>query len=114
MPANGKYASKLVGIRVLVIGGTSGVGLVVAEAAMELGAAAVVISSSNADRVNAAASHLRTSYPVKNCSIRGVPCDLKQEEQLEPSIATLFDALTLNGTEKLDHIVFTVGRPPCT
>ncbi|KAH7124558.1 hypothetical protein EDB81DRAFT_664515 [Dactylonectria macrodidyma] len=112
MSANSKYASKLVGTRVLIIGGTAGIGLAVAEASVELGAATIVISSSNADRINAAVSHLRKSYPTTSCSIMGFPCDLKQEELLEPNIAALFDASTSNGTEKLDHIVFTAGDDP--
>ncbi|CAG9948166.1 unnamed protein product [Clonostachys rosea f. rosea IK726] len=112
MSANGKYASKLVGKRVLIIGGTAGIGLAVAEASVELGAVAVVISSSNAGRIDAAVSHLQKSYPTANCNIMGFKCDLKQEELLEPNIAALFDASTSNGTEKLDHIVFTAGDHP--
>ncbi|KAL6405265.1 Glucose/ribitol dehydrogenase [Ilyonectria robusta] len=54
MSTKSKYASKLVGARVLIIGGTAGVGLAVAEASVELGAATVIISSSNPNRIDAA------------------------------------------------------------
>ncbi|KAK7402577.1 hypothetical protein QQX98_011682 [Neonectria punicea] len=112
MSVNGKYASKLTGARVLIIGGTTGVGLAVAKASVEFGAASVIISSSNPDRINAAVLHLQQSYSTASCDIMGFPCDLKQEELLEPSIAALFDFSTTNGTKKLDHVIYTAGDQP--
>lgn len=109
---SGKYASKLFGARILIIGGTSGVGLAVAEASVELGASTVVISSSNTERIDAAVSHLRKSYSETACNIIGFRCDLKQEELVEHNVAALFDASTSSGAEKLDHIVFTAGDQP--
>ncbi|KAF7557005.1 hypothetical protein G7Z17_g1004 [Cylindrodendrum hubeiense] len=106
-----KHASKLAGTRVLVIGGTTGVGLAVAEACVDSGAASVIISSSNIDRINSAVSQLRSSFPDTNCQIIGFPCDLKHESSLESNIAALFEASTPNGT-KLDHVVVTAGDRP--
>ncbi|PVH68003.1 NAD(P)-binding protein [Cadophora sp. DSE1049] len=109
MPDQHKYISKLAGARILIIGGSSGIGFAVAEASIEYGAAAVVISSSNTNRINTAISQLRGSYPTTNCQVAGFPCDLKQEDSIESNIATLFDAATLKGTQMFDHIVFTAG-----
>ena len=54
-----KHISKLAGANVLIIGGTAGVGYAVAEAVVEYGAASVILSSSNLDRVSASTSRLR-------------------------------------------------------
>lgn len=77
MSTKSKYASKLVGARVLIIGGIAGVGLAVAEASVELGAATVIVSSSNPDRIDAAVLHLEKTYPTISCNIIGFLCDLK-------------------------------------
>jgi NAD(P)-dependent dehydrogenase (short-subunit alcohol dehydrogenase family) len=49
--------AKLDGAKVVVIGGASGVGFAVAEAALEAGAQ-VIVGSSNASRIEAAAERL--------------------------------------------------------
>ncbi|KAK4866007.1 hypothetical protein LT330_008747 [Penicillium expansum] len=107
-----KYISKLAGANVLIIGGTAGVGYAVAEAVVEYGAASVVLSSSNLDRVSASTSRLRESYPSTACDIVGFACDLKQESLLEFNIEALFNAATSNGKRQLDHVVFTAGDHP--
>lgn len=55
---------------------------------------------------------LRAFYPSSSCQINGFTCDLKQEPLLEANIEGLFSAATLNGTRKLNHIVFTAGDHP--
>ncbi|KAG5659517.1 hypothetical protein KAF25_002076 [Fusarium avenaceum] len=112
MSTQSHYTSKLVGTRVLVIGGTTGVGLAVAEACIDSGAASVIVSSSNIDRINAAVSHLRDYCPDAKCHILGFPCDLKHEKSLETNIEALFSASTSNGTNNLDHVVVTAGDRP--
>ncbi|CAI7589385.1 unnamed protein product [Penicillium crustosum] len=110
-PVN-KHISKLAGANVLIIGGTAGVGYAVAEAVVEYGAASVILSSSNLDRVSASTSRLRESYPSTACEITGFACDLKQESLLESNIESLFKAATLEGTRQLNHVIFTAGDHP--
>ena len=84
--------AKLDGTRVLVIGGASGVGFAVAAAAMEAGAE-VVVGSSQAPRVQAAAERLGQGA-------KGQVVDVKDEA----SVAAFFDA-----AGRFDHLVFTAG-----
>jgi NAD(P)-dependent dehydrogenase (short-subunit alcohol dehydrogenase family) len=85
-------ARTLAGQRVVVIGGTSGIGRAVAEAALADGAE-VVVASSNPTNVEAAAARL-------GAGARGMAVDVKDEA----SIAAFFAALGA-----LDHLVFTAG-----
>lgn len=84
--------SKLDGAKVVVIGGTSGVGHAVAAAALEAGAA-VVVGSSQTPRVEAAAERLGRGA-------RGQTIDVRDEA----SVAAFFAAVG-----PLDHLVFTAG-----
>jgi NAD(P)-dependent dehydrogenase (short-subunit alcohol dehydrogenase family) len=105
-----KFLHKLAGQRVLILGGTSGMGFAVAEGAVELGAT-VIVSSSSSDKVARAVDRLRSSYPDASSRISGYPCDLANAESLESNLETLFNGATSNGTHKLDHIVYTAGNP---
>lgn len=103
-----KY-NRLAGKRVLVIGGTSGIGFCVAEAALEYGAH-LVLSSSNPSQLDKAVTRLREAYPArKNQTITTHACDLSNTESLDSNIEQLLHAATDGNTEKLDHIVFTAG-----
>ena len=84
--------AKLDGAKVLVIGGASGVGFAVAEAAMAAGAE-VVVGSSQAARIEAAAKKLGQGT-------RGLTVDVKDEA----SVAAFFEA-----AGPFDHLVFTAG-----
>jgi NAD(P)-dependent dehydrogenase (short-subunit alcohol dehydrogenase family) len=112
MSDQNRFASKLAGTRILIIGGSSGIGFAVAEASIEYGAATVIISGSSPERVKTATSRLSNSYATKNCQIIGFACNLKQEDSLESDIAALFDTASSNGTEKISHVVFTGGDQP--
>ena len=101
-----KYTTKLVGKRVLVIGGTSGVGFCVAEAALECGAH-VMICGSRQSKLDNALSRLKSAYPEKSSNIRGQTCDLSEPQFLESRLEVLLQATA--GGSKLDHIVFTAG-----
>lgn len=101
-----KYTSKLHNARVLVIGGTSGLGFCVAEAALEHGAQ-VCISGSKQPKLDQAVSRLQSTYPEKASNIHGYVCDLSQPEKLESSIETLLKAAAAD--TKIDHIAFTAG-----
>ena len=97
-----KYTNKLANARVLIIGGTSGIGFCVAEACLEAGCH-VTISSSQPTRITSSISRLLTSYPSAKSRLTGHACDLASPD-VEANIESLFSKL---GT--LDHIVFTAG-----
>ena len=103
-----KYTSKLHDARVLVLGGTSGIGFCVAEAALEHGAL-VCISGSKQPKLDKAVSRLQSTYPEKTSNIYGHVCDLSQHQQLESNIESLLEAAAAD--TKIDHIVFTAGDP---
>ncbi len=106
MPTTSKYTSKLHGKRILVLGGTSGIGFCVAEASLESGAT-VIISSSQQSKIDKKIEQLRTSYP--NAKISGYPCDLANPSAIEQNIDYLLKCATDDGANKLDHAVFTAG-----
>ena len=99
-----KYLNKLQDARVLIIGGTSGLGFGVAEAVLDCGASKVIISSSNESRVQEAIARLKTSFPHSKAEISGYSCNLGDEATLESNIKTLFSKVG-----ELDHIVFSAG-----
>ncbi len=105
-----KYVSKLSGTWVLIIGGTSGIGFAVAEAALEHGAS-VILSGSNPTRLADAIHRLKTSYPDRAAQVSGQTCDLSQPQSIESNLSALFDAAAAAATRPIDHIVFTAGDP---
>ncbi|OAL34872.1 hypothetical protein AYO20_05832 [Fonsecaea nubica] len=107
MTDQAKYINKLKGARVLIIGGTSGIGFGVAEAVIEHGAGKVIVSSSRESRVNDAVARLKASYPSSTASIEGYVCDVGELGTMEDNIKELF---TKVGT--LDHIVYSAGDNP--
>jgi NAD(P)-dependent dehydrogenase (short-subunit alcohol dehydrogenase family) len=80
------------GKRVLVVGGGSGIGFAVAEAAQHEGAV-VTVASSNAERVAAAAQRLGNAATGERMDVTD-----------EASVAAFFEAHT-----PFDHIAFTAG-----
>jgi NAD(P)-dependent dehydrogenase (short-subunit alcohol dehydrogenase family) len=105
-----KFVNKLQGQRVVVFGGTSGIGFAVAEGAIEYGAI-VLVSSSSPDKVANAVERLRTSYPEAIDRISGQVCDLADEATIEASLEALFNKVTDNGANEVNHIVYTAGAP---
>ncbi|KAL8732458.1 MAG: hypothetical protein Q9181_003941 [Wetmoreana brouardii] len=97
-----KYTDKLANARVLVIGGSSGIGFSVAEACLENNCT-VIISSSQRSRIDSAISRLLSSYPSAKDRLSGHPCDLSSPT-LEENIKSLFSKVST-----LDHIVYTAG-----
>ena len=87
-----QQASGLHNKRIVILGGSSGIGLAVAEQAAALGAK-LVITSSNAERVQKAVESLGNDA-------QGHPVDLSDEQAVE----TLFSKLGA-----FDHLVFTAG-----
>ncbi|GLA08011.1 hypothetical protein AnigIFM60653_009536 [Aspergillus niger] len=122
--------NKLSNSRVLIIGGTSGIGFAVARAALEH-SANIIISSSNSQRVSSTISRLQTLYPdnVYTDRITGRPCDLGDQATHEQNLLSLLDYATSpllfpNTTSParsnddtiervlLSHIIYTAGTPP--
>ncbi|KAK5655678.1 hypothetical protein OQA88_5611 [Cercophora sp. LCS_1] len=100
--ASPKYINKLASRRILILGGTSGVGFAVAQAALEYGAI-VTISSSNPAKLERALSRLDSA------NANGAVCDLADTDKIEENLVALFNFATSNGQYKLDHVVFTAG-----
>ncbi|KAF2224200.1 hypothetical protein BDZ85DRAFT_280809 [Elsinoe ampelina] len=103
-----KYTSKLHGKRILIIGGSAGIGYAVAEASLEHGAH-VTISSSQPSRIDRAITSLLHSYPSAKSRLQGHPADMATSPTLESNIVSLLDFATEKNTKKLDHIVWTAG-----
>ena len=110
MPNSTKYSSKLQGKRVVIFGGSSGLGYAAAEAAIEAGAH-VTICSSKEFRVEFALYRLAESYPSARSRLAGHTCDLSNPDNLEDNISTFFDEATSDKdvNTKVDHIIFTAG-----
>ena len=98
-----KYTTKLSGKRILIIGGSSGIGYCVAEASLESGAS-VIVSSSNETKISSSINSLLESYPSAKDRVSGHPCDLSS-----PSLESNIEELLTQCGGKLDHIVFTAG-----
>lgn len=113
-----KYTNKLAGQRVLILGGTSGIGFGVAEAALEHGAH-LVISSSNQSKLDKTVERLKEAYPTQTQKqiITTHVCDLSDAANLDANFEALFQAATVGGI-KLNHVVTTAGDalqlPPLT
>lgn len=104
MTDSNKYSNKLAGTRVLIIGGSSGIGYCVAEACLEFGAS-VVISSSRKSRIDSSINQLLQTYPSAQGRIVGYACDLSS-----PSVeANIEQLLKRCGESRFDHIVHTAG-----
>jgi NAD(P)-dependent dehydrogenase (short-subunit alcohol dehydrogenase family) len=89
--------ASLTGSRVIVVGGSSGIGLGVAGAALEKGARLVLVGRSP-EKLEAAATRLSTPDRVETLA-----ADMTREDE----VARLFDRV---GT--FDHLVSTAGAPP--
>jgi NAD(P)-dependent dehydrogenase (short-subunit alcohol dehydrogenase family) len=104
-----KYTNKLQGRRVLVLGGSTGIGFCVAEAAVEHGAF-VTISSSNQTKLDKAVARLQShakAVGVSPSNITAKTCDLANEDTLDRNVIDLLEFATRDG--KLDHVAFSAG-----
>ena len=105
MAAITPYKDKLAGKSILIIGGTSGIGLSVASLCLAHGAR-VIISSSTEPKLSNALSRLKTAYPQGN--LQGQICDLRAAT-VESSVKALFETVG-----HVDHVVHTAGDPLAT
>ncbi|GJN68173.1 short-chain dehydrogenase [Purpureocillium lilacinum] len=111
-----RFISKLQDRRVLVLGGTSGIGFAVAEAALEHGAQ-VIVSSSNEDKVSNAIERLRkVACPLEpnhsasgGARVTGTTCNVGDPATLNANLKALLEFATTSRTQLLDHVVYTVG-----
>ncbi|RAK91160.1 short-chain dehydrogenase [Aspergillus costaricaensis CBS 115574] len=121
--------NKLTNTRVLLIGGTSGIGFAVARAALEHGAS-IILSSSKEEKVQSAISRLQHLYPDPSFTSRitGKAYDLSDQSTLETTIISLLDYATSpsifptttttntskeeNGRVLINHIIYTSGTRP--
>ncbi|KAK3372332.1 hypothetical protein B0H63DRAFT_292304 [Podospora didyma] len=97
---------KLQDKHVLVIGGSSGIGAGVAEAAVASGAR-VTISSSSQTKVDSVVNRLATDYPES--SVCGLASDLSKPT-VEADLDALFAAAkSAQGGVVVNHVVYTAG-----
>ena len=107
--ASYKFINKLQGRRILIFGGTSGIGFAVAEACVEHGCT-VIVSGSNSPNLENTVLRLQTLYPyIASSQIITHACDLSDKETLESNVQTLLSVVTRGANDKLDHVVFTAG-----
>jgi NAD(P)-dependent dehydrogenase (short-subunit alcohol dehydrogenase family) len=104
-----KYVSKLSKNRILIFGGSSGIGYCVAEAALEHGAT-VIISGSGSAKLVAAINKLKRTYPELAGNVQGYTCDLSQPQALEANVSAIFREACPDALSKLNHIVFCAGN----
>ena len=103
------YLDRLRDARVLVIGGSSGIGFGVASATVAQGAH-VILASSSQSKIDAAMQRLHDAHPDNISNISGHACDLADPAALEANLRVLLDSIAQStGGVKLDHIVFTAG-----
>ena len=95
-----KY-NKLAGYRILIIGGSSGIGYAVAEGSLA-SQASVIITSSSASNLSNKMTQLRSDFPSGDVS--GYNCDLSSFDSLEDNLKQL-----LHQAGPIDHVVFTAG-----
>lgn len=99
-----QYASKLAGQRVLIIGGTGGIGIALAKACIENGAE-VILSSSRDSSIQSAIGDVLADYPSAKSRLSGFPYDLSGTD-MEVNIENLFKQVGGN----VDHIVYMVDN----
>lgn len=97
-----RFTNRLEGQRALLVGGTGGVGISVAQALLEFGAT-IILSSSREAKVKDACAGLANHYPGAKDRISGYACDLGTPD-VESNIEELF-----NKVGAVDHIVYMAG-----
>ncbi|OCT50726.1 3-oxoacyl-[acyl-carrier-protein] reductase FabG [Cladophialophora carrionii] len=97
-----RFSNKLAGKRVLLVGGTGGVGMSVAQALIEFGAS-IILSSSREAKVREVCAQLIGTYPEARDRVSGYACDLASPS-VEANIEELFTKVG-----EIDHIVYMAG-----
>ena len=91
-----KFASKLHGTSILVLGGTSGIGYAIAEACIEFHCKRLTIFGSRQSSVDDVIARIRASYPAEAfpTELVGQLCDLSNVERIEDNLTSLLDFAT--------------------
>ncbi|KAF7371283.1 NAD(P)-binding protein [Mycena sanguinolenta] len=101
----------LLNSRVLIIGGSSGIGLAVASGALASGSR-VHITSLTAEKLSTKIRQLQSLYPGSH--IGGSIANLSSVETLEETLRSVLTAAVTETEGPLDHIVYTAGELPET
>ena len=106
-----RFTTKLSNRKVLIIGGSAGLGLSIASGVLEFGGIAI-ISSSSQPRIDSAVKSLQSTYPSAASRIHGLTIDLATNDSsvLDTRVLQLLEASKAahNGAP-IDHIAFTAG-----
>ncbi|KAJ5766294.1 uncharacterized protein N7511_003910 [Penicillium nucicola] len=113
-PRTTKYTGQLCDKQVLIVGGSSGIGYAVAEAALEH-QANVTIVGSNTIKLEKALAQLKTAYPTQTTAerLRGISCDLGDAKNLETNVQRILEFAAAGN--KVNHVVITAAdmtQPP--
>lgn len=107
-PPSVHSTQKLAGSRVLILGGSSGIGFAVAAAALDHGAH-VIIASSQESKIKLAIERLKAINKSFASKIEGYQCNLSSAENMESNIISLFENATQSKAAPINHIVYTAG-----
>lgn len=97
-----RFTNKLADQRVLLVGGTGGVGISVAQALIESGAS-IILSSSRESKVKDVCAQLISDYPEAKNRVMGFACDLASPN-VEANIEELFKKVG-----EVNHVVYMAG-----
>ncbi|KAI8295261.1 Short-chain dehydrogenase/reductase ATR9 [Colletotrichum sp. SAR 10_98] len=92
--------------RVLILGGSAGIGKGVASAALAAGAK-VFLSSSNPSKISATVTEFQSTYPDANVS--GIAADLAQVDTIEANLEKVLKTAVAELGGPLEHITYTAG-----
>lgn len=99
----------ITGQSVFILGGSSGIGYAIADLCLRENAR-VAIASSSQSKLDHAIQRLRNSVPHSAQNISAYAIDLNSED-VEASLEKLLSEVTKQGSEPLDHIINTAGKP---
>jgi NAD(P)-dependent dehydrogenase (short-subunit alcohol dehydrogenase family) len=84
---------KLQGSRIVIVGGSSGIGFAVARLCLASGAAKVTIGSSNNERVDNAVQKLKSELQDTTSQVEGYVVDAKHEDQIKSFLIVLDNSI---------------------
>ena len=98
---------------ILVVGGSSGVGLAVAKLALShLPSVSVIVSSSSETKLKEAVQDIKASNKTDNSIIEFIVGDVSKFDTQYTDVEALLKAAAARFDGKIDHIVWTAGTRP--